>query len=68
MKVHLDSLVKGFAGWTQKIVEGRVYNILRSGAVAIIDAAGKQWIINDPEVLDKPRSLSARTDIPARLR
>ena len=68
MKVHIDSLVKGFAGWTGKIVEGRVYSIMRSGAVSIIDAAGKQWVIYTPEVLDKPRPMNLRSDIPARLR
>ena len=68
MKLQIDSLVRGIAGVTDKTVEGRVYSIQRSGAVAIIDADGNQWIIYEPEVLDKPRSLIARTDIPSRLR
>lgn len=69
MKLQIDSLVRGKAGTTDKIVQGRVYSIQRSGAVAIIDGdGGKQWIINEPEVLDTPRSVIARADIPKRLR
>lgn len=68
MKVQIDSLVRGKAGFTDNIVEGRVYFIQRSGAVAIVDADGRQWLIYEPQVLDKPRSLIARSDIPSRLR
>lgn len=67
-KVQIDSLVKGKAGLTDRNVEGRVYFIQRSGAVAIVDVDGKQWIIYEPEVLDKPRPMATRTDIPTRLR
>lgn len=66
--MHIDSLVRGTAGFTGKTVTGRVYAIQRSGAAAIIDQDGAQWIVYDPEVLEKPRPLSTRTDIPARLR
>lgn len=68
MKLQIDSLVRGIAGFTEKTVTGRVYAIQRTGAVAIIDADGNQWIINEPEVLERPRPLIARTDIPSRLR
>lgn len=68
MKLHIDSLVRGKGGTTDRIVEGRVYAIQRSGAVAIIDADGRQWIIYESEVIDRPRPLNQRTDIPARLR
>ena len=67
MKVRVDSLVRGKAGFTDRIVTGRVYSILRSG-VAIITDDGRQAIIYKPEVLAKPRPLIARTDIPTRLR
>lgn len=68
MKVHIDSLVRGIAGYSGKVVEGRVYRIDRNGWVALVDRDENQWVIYDPEVIDKPRPLSTRTDIPSRLR
>lgn len=68
MKLHIDSLVRGKGGTTERIVTGRVYFIQRSGAVAIIDSDGRQWIIYEPEVIEGPRPLNQRTNIPARLR
>lgn len=67
-RIQLDSLVEGTAGVTPRRVRGRVFNIARSGAVAIIGTDGKQWMIYEPELVDKPRNLISRTDIPARLR
>jgi len=68
VKLQIDSYVRGKAGLTDKVVEGRVYFIQRNGSACIVSPDGKQHIIYEPEVLDKPRSLIARTDIPARLR
>jgi len=68
VKLQIDSYVRGKAGLTDKIVEGRVFHVSKTGSAAIVDPDGKQHIIYEPEVLDKPRSLIARTDIPRRLR
>lgn len=66
-RVKIDSLVRGKAGSTDRIVEGRVFAIQQSGATAVLDVNGKQWIIYNPEVVDSPRPTMARTDIPQRL-
>lgn len=66
-RAHIDSLVRGRAGLTDVQVEGRVYALQKTG-VAVVDAEGRQWIIYEPTVLDKPRPLHQRTDVPARLR
>ena len=68
MKLQIDSLVRGIVGSTNKTVEGRVYSIQRTGAVAVIDGDGRQRIIYEPEVIAPPRSVIARGDIPKRLR
>lgn len=66
--IAVDTLVRGKAGVTDRIVTGRVYNAMRSGAVAIIgENDGRQWIINSPEPIGDPRPVSARRDIPSRL-
>lgn len=69
MKVQIDSLVRGKDGFTDKVREMRVFRIAQWGWVAGIEVeTGAQVIMYQFEVLDKPRPLAARTDIPARLR
>lgn len=68
MRLQIDSLVSGKAGTTARTVRGRVFRILANGSVGLIDEDGRQHLIYMPEVLDDPRPLLARTDIPARLR
>lgn len=66
MKLQIDSLVEGLAGTTDHKVKGRVFRIQPWG-VAILDQDGKQWIIYEPTVLDRPRPVAQRTDVPSRL-
>lgn len=68
MTVPLDALVRGRAGSTERIVEGRVYRVSPFGWVALVGADQRQHIIYEPEVVGDPRPVVARTDIPARLR
>lgn len=67
--VHIDSLVRGTVGVTDRVVEGRVYATPVFG-VAIVDADGKQWVLYDGryELVEGPRPIAARRDIPDRLR
>lgn len=68
MKLQIDSLVRGRIGATERIGEGRVYSIARTGYAFVIDAEGEQKVIYQPEVIAAPRPVRERTDIPARLR
>lgn len=69
MKLHIDSLVRGKHGRTDNVGEMRVYAITKWGWVAGIESdTGKQSIMYEFEVIDKPRPVRDRTDIPARLR
>lgn len=68
MKVQIDSLVRGKAGNTGRVVEGRVYAIKPTFVGVILTDSERQAIIYEPEVIDKPRPLNQRTDIPTRLR
>ena len=67
MKVHIDSLVRGKAGSTDRIVEGRVV-AMKATTTTLIGPDGRQWQTYDPEVIEGPRPLAARRDIPARFR
>jgi hypothetical protein len=69
MTLKLDSLVRGAPGvHRDRTVRGRVYRILHSGAAAVWGEDGKQWVVNEPEVIGDPRPVISRGDIPARLR
>ncbi len=65
---RIDSLVRGSAGVTHRVVEGRVYSTPVFG-VAIVDADGRQWVLYDGrfEVVEDPRPIAQRRDIPDRL-
>lgn len=64
--IAVDTLVRGTAGVTARIITGRVYRVLRSG-VAVITDEGQQAIIYHPEEIGAPRPATRRTDIPRRL-
>ncbi len=67
MTVHLDALVRGRAGFTDRTIEGRVYRVSPFGWVALLDAEGNQHIIYEPEVVGEPRPVNGRTGIASRL-
>lgn len=66
-RAQLDALVRGPAGFTDNVVEGRVFHVSQFGWVALW--AEGQYIINEGrfEVTDDPRPLNRRADVPARL-
>lgn len=68
--VALDALVRGRVGLTERLDTMRVYSVSPWGWVAGINAEGRQRIMNAGafEVVDGPRPVKARTDIPERLR
>lgn len=69
MKVQIDSLVRGKVGSTNKVRDMRVVSISSFGWVAGIEVdSGAQSIMYDFEVIERPRPLATRNDIPARLR
>lgn len=69
MTLKLDSLVRGAPGvHRDRVVQGRVFRVLRSGAAAVWGDDGKQWMVDQPEVIGDPRPVISRGDIPQRLR
>ena len=64
--MHLDTLVRGRAGFTEKTVEGRVYRVSPHGWVAVLSTDQRQWVIHEPEVVDAPRPVNGR-NVPSRL-
>ena len=65
--VPIDSLVRGRVGNLDRVAEGRVFSTSHYGWVAVIDPDGNQLVLHDAEVLEAPRPVRARTDIPERL-
>lgn len=70
VKVPLDALVRGRAGATETVVIGRVFRVTPHGHVALIDEEGRQRLVayGAVEVLEPPRPVKERRDIPAHLR
>lgn len=70
MNVPLDALVRGRIGTTEREDTVRVYRVSPWGWVAGLNAAGEQRIMNAGgfEVIEPPRPVKLRTDIPERLR
>ena len=66
----LDALVRGRVGLTERIDTMRVYRVSPWGWVAGVNADGRQEIMNGDsfEVVEGPRPVRLRTDIPERLR
>ena len=68
MKVEIDSLVRGYVGFTDRITQARVYRITPWGWVGGINTEGRQTIIRDPEIIGDPRPMNQRNDIPEKFR
>lgn len=70
MNVPLDALVRGRVGLTERIDTMRVYRVSPWGWVAGVNADGRQAIMNGDsfELVEGPRPVRLRTDIPERLR
>ena len=68
MSLPIDSLVRGRVGNTDRIEDVRVYRVSSFGWVGGINGNGRQRILHDFEVIDGPRPVKARTDVPERLR
>lgn len=67
MSLPIDSLVRGKVGHSDHIEDVRVYRVTAFGWVGGINANGRQRIVYEYEVIEGPRPLQARTDIPGRL-
>lgn len=67
-RLQIDSLVRGKVGSTDTVRTMRVFAIRPTFVAGIGVDDGKQWAMYEPEVVDGPRPLNARRDIPQRLR
>lgn len=68
--VRIDSLVRGPVGFTDRIETMRVFAVDAFGHASGINGEGKQSQMHAGtyEVIDGPRPVRERTDIPERLR
>lgn len=65
MKIAIDSLVRGRIGTTDKVDEMRVYHVGATTATGInADRRPRQMYLDQLEVIDGPRPVHARSDIP----
>lgn len=65
--VRVDAQIRGPIGNTERVETMRVVFVSPFGWVAGINDNGRQRIMNgDFEILEAPRPVKARTDIPAR--
>lgn len=65
---RVDTLVRGPVGFTDRVEQVRVTHVSPFGWVAGVNADGGQRILYPGfEVLEGPRPVKARTDVPARL-
>lgn len=66
--VRVDALVRGPIGTTGHVEAVRVTSVSPFGWVAGVNSDGRQRVLYTFDVVDAPRPVAARTDIPERLR